>query len=122
MTCNSVLKQIIDSENITQITIRLENSIIRLPVSTFNDVLNREITNFIMRSEKDDLVIIDPKELSNECFESKYNALETQIKTFKNIIKRLESDLIKDNFAQPRRYLAGSIYQNFNYISKTFDK
>uniref|UniRef100_A0A2S2PQP0 Activating transcription factor 7-interacting protein 1 n=1 Tax=Schizaphis graminum TaxID=13262 RepID=A0A2S2PQP0_SCHGA len=110
---NDEFQEINNQEQESQIAIELDNEIIQLPLSTFNDILDREINDYILNNETDEDNIIDPKELVNvEVWKKRYNDLEIQAKAFHIIVKKFERDLKKDKFAQPQRCMAASVSQN----------
>ncbi|XP_026813834.1 LOW QUALITY PROTEIN: uncharacterized protein LOC113554268 [Rhopalosiphum maidis] len=109
---NDEFQEINDQEQKPQIAIELDNEIIQLPLSTFNDILDREITDYILNDETDEDNIIDPKELVNvEVWKKKYKDLKIQANAFHTIVNNFERDLKKDMFAQPQRYMT-SVSQN----------
>jgi hypothetical protein len=109
---NDEFQEVNNHEQESQIAIELDNEIIQLPLSTFNDILDREITDYILNDETDEDNIIDPKELVNvEVWKKRHKDLEIQAKTFHKIVKDFERDLKKDMFAQPQRYMAASVSQ-----------
>jgi len=98
-----------------QISVKVDNEVIQLPLSKFNEILDREITKYILKNEAADEYIIDPKELINvEVWEKRYEQLNTEIKVYRSIVKQFEKDLNVDKFAQPKRCTYSSISQNVN--------
>lgn len=103
-----------------QISIELDGGVIQLPLSTFNNILEKEITNFIYIRETDEKDIIDLNELVNaQCWRSKYNNLEVQAEMLQSILYRLKKDLKENKSAQPKRCMAASISQNVNITTNT---
>ncbi|KAF0748315.1 activating transcription factor 7-interacting protein 2-like [Aphis craccivora] len=104
-----------DQNHDPQISIKLDNEVIKLPRSKFDEILDREITKYIMNSEAADENIIDPKELVNvEVWEKKFEKLSSEAKDFHNVVKQLENDLKINKFAQPMRCTYSSVRQNVN--------
>ncbi|KAF0704070.1 activating transcription factor 7-interacting protein 2-like, partial [Aphis craccivora] len=54
-----------DQNQDPQISIKVDNEVIKLPRSKFDEILDREITKYILNTEAADENIIDPKELVN---------------------------------------------------------
>jgi len=119
-TNNCVSEQVNNKETEPQISIQLENeNPIQLPISTFNNILHREVSEYILSNNEIEEDIIKPKNLLNvECWKSKYKSLEMQAKVFHSIIRRLKRDLKKDKSAQPQRCIAASVSQYVKISSR----
>ncbi|XP_022173281.1 uncharacterized protein LOC111035807 isoform X2 [Myzus persicae] len=99
----------VDMEQEPQISIELNDGVVKLPLSNFNNILEHEVTNYILKQKKD-FIDIDPNELvNNQSWKTKYEALETQAKALEHIIHRLKKDLEKDKFAQPVKCISRSV-------------
>lgn len=97
----------------------LDGSVIELPLSTFNNILEKEITKFILKREPDEKDIIDLKELVNvQRWRIKYKDLEQQAEMLNSVLERLKRELKQDKCAQPLRCMAGSISQYVNISTK----
>jgi len=104
-----------DQNQDPQISIKVDNEVIKLPRSKFDEILDREITKYILNTEAADENIIDPKELVNvEVWKKKFEQLSSEAKVFHSVVKRLENDLKINQFAQPMRCTYLSVGQNVN--------
>lgn len=105
----------VNIEQKPQISIELDGSVIQLPLSTFNDILEREITNYILKKEANENNIIDLNDLVNvQSWKTKYKELENQANILRSIIHRFKRNLETDKFAQPPRCMSTSVSQNVN--------
>lgn len=104
--------EINDQEQDPQIFIKLDdNEVIQFPLSKFNDILNRQITEYLNEANNEN--IINPKELVNvENWKKNYVEMSYKAKKLDSIVKQLEKDLMKDKFAQPQRFRFFDFGQN----------
>lgn len=102
------------SEQEPQISIKLDSGVIQFSLSAFNNILEREITNFILKNDiyKKGIIDIEKLKANIKYWKSKFKNLETKTKVLYSIIERLKRDLKIDKFAQPQRCMASSVYQN----------
>jgi len=116
---NNNLSEEANIEQAPKISIELDGSVIELPLSTFNNILEKEVTKFISKREPDEKDIIDFKELVHvQHWRTKYKDLEHQAEMLHYVFDRLMRDLKQDKCAQPMRCMAGSISQYVNISTK----
>ncbi|KAF0709963.1 activating transcription factor 7-interacting protein 2-like, partial [Aphis craccivora] len=112
---NNKAEETKDQNQDPQISIKVDNEVIKLPRSKFDELLDREITKYILNTEAADENIIDPKELVNvEVWKKKFEQLSSEAKVFHSVVKQLENDLKINQFAQPMRCTYLSVGQNVN--------
>jgi len=108
-----------DQNQDPQISIKVDNQVIQLTRSKFDEILDREITKYILNNEAADENIIDPKELVNvEVWKKKFEQLRKEANIFHRVVKQLENDLKRNKFAQPMRCTYLSVIQNVNIYNK----
>jgi len=76
-----------------RISIELDGGTIQLPLSTFNDIIDREVTNFVLENQPNEKDIIEPNDLVNvQSWKQKYEELYAQAQIFDSIVNRLKRD------------------------------
>lgn len=116
---NDKAEEINDQNQDPQISIKVDNEVIQLPRSKFDEILDREITKYILNNEAADENIIDPKELVNvEVWKKKFEKLSIEATVFHKVVKRLEKDLKRNKFAQPKRCTYLTFGQNVNVYNQ----
>ena len=101
-----------------QISLELNGSVIQFSLSTFNNILEREITKFIVENDtiKKNIIVLNELKMNVECWKSRYEKLETEAKVLESVVKRFKRDIKKDKFAQPHRCKINSVGQNVKII------
>lgn len=116
---NDKAKKTNDQNQEPQISIEIDNEVIQLPQSKFEEILEREITNYILKDNDPKENIIDSKELVNvEVWKKNFEKFSSEANAYHNIAKQLEKDLRIDKFAQPNRCTLSSFGQNVNVSCK----
>ncbi|XP_029341181.1 uncharacterized protein LOC115033186 [Acyrthosiphon pisum] len=87
-----------------QISIELDDSVIKAPLSTFNNTMECLTTERILKKQNNEKNIIGLHDLEQiECFKKKYELFGTQFKALESIETKLERNLKRNKFAQPKR-------------------
>ncbi|XP_060858017.1 uncharacterized protein LOC132935472 [Metopolophium dirhodum] len=95
-----------------QIGIELYGSVIKIPLSTFNNIIECVVTKYILGIQNNKKDIIGLNDLvNNQPWKKKYNDCKTRATNLNFIEKQLERDLKINMFAQPMRCLSGSVKQ-----------
>lgn len=100
---NHESEQVNYKEQEPQLSIEFNGSVFQLPLSVFDNILDCEITGYILNNKTDKKDIIDLELINDVCWKTKYKQLKNQYNEFQSIIGRLEKDLKTDKFAQPCR-------------------
>jgi len=96
-----------------QISIELYGSVIKMPLSTFNNIIECVATKYILEIQNKKKNIIGLNDLvNNQPWKKKYKDFQTYAINLNFIEKHLERDLKINTFAQPRRCLSGSVKQH----------
>ncbi|KAL4103696.1 hypothetical protein QTP88_019040 [Uroleucon formosanum] len=94
-----------------QISVELDDGVIELPLSTFNDILDREVSNFLENQTNKKEDIIELNDSVNDDWKKKYQILESHYSNLNSFINKLESDLKTNKSAQSMRCLSASVGQ-----------
>jgi len=99
-------------KKVPNISIELDGSLIKLPASIFNNIIESECINYFFggQTNKDIIGLNDLVNVQN--WKEKYNRLETQARMLESIANRLKRDLETNKFAQPLRCLSTSVNQH----------
>ncbi|XP_060843787.1 activating transcription factor 7-interacting protein 2-like [Rhopalosiphum padi] len=110
---NDESEQIDNRKQKSQGSIDLDNGVIQLPVSTFNKILERAISNIIFEDKSDEESnIIDQKQLVNKVKNSRYVQIKNQLEIFHSYIQSFAEDLKQIKFIQPHGCLTDSVNVN----------
>ncbi|CAI6355887.1 unnamed protein product [Macrosiphum euphorbiae] len=101
-----------NKKEVPQIGLEIDDSVVKCSLSTFNNILERECINFMLKwPEKEDIIVLNNL-VNHPDWKSKYKKLETQARMFDSIGNVLKKDLKINKFAQPVRCLSGSVIQH----------
>jgi len=100
------------NEKEPQIDIKLDDSVIKVPLSTFNNIIQCAVTKYILKIQNNNNIIGLNNLADNERWKKTYEYFKTQANNLNLAEKRLKRDLKINAFAQPNRCYYGHVEQN----------